>query len=94
MSGNSPQFVLQLKLDPRKEFPLVHLAEQTEALLPGAMVRLHVGEASPYNWCIPGVYQLQSDWFRTDLVWQFTGSSAQCLSEWQTVVANLKAVKK
>lgn len=91
--GNNPQFVLQLELDTRKERPLVHLAEQTEALLPGAMVRLQVGDTSPYNWCLPGVYPLQSDWFRTDLVWQFTGSNPQRLREWQVVVAELKAVK-
>jgi hypothetical protein len=93
VSGNNPQFVLQLKLDTRKELPLVHLAEQTELLMPGTMVRLNVGESSPFSWCLPGVYPIQGDWFRADLVWQFTGSNPQRLSEWQQVIAELKAVK-
>ncbi len=92
MSGNNPQFVLELRLETERDLPLVHLAEQTAALMPGVMVRLHVGNTSPYNWCLPGVYRIQSDWFRADLVWQFTGSNAQRLTEWQQIVAEIKAV--
>lgn len=92
MSGNNPQFVLELALDTKRELPLVHLAEQTAGLLPGAMVRLHVGITSPFDWCLPGVYEIQNDWFRTDLVWQFTGSNAQRLTEWQQVVASIRGV--
>lgn len=92
MSGNNPQFVLDLRLETQRELPLVHLAEQTAALMPGAMVRLHVGNTSPYNWCLPGVYEIPADWYRTDLFWQFTGSNAQRLTEWQQVVAQIRGV--
>lgn len=94
MSGSNPQFVLQLKLDTRKERPLAYLSEQTELLMPGTMVRLNVGESSPFSWCLPGVYPIQDDWFRTDLIWQFTGTNPQRLSEWQLVVAEFRAVKR
>jgi hypothetical protein len=93
VSGNNPQFVLELRLNTARELPLVHLAEQTAGLMPGTMVRLDVGNASPYNWCLPGVYTIQADWFRTDLVWQFTGSNPQRLTEWQQVVAEIRGVK-
>jgi hypothetical protein len=92
VSGNNPQFVLELRLETERDLPLVHLAEQTAALMPGVMVRLHVGNTSPFSWCLPGVYRIQADWFRTDLVWQFTGSSAQRLTEWQQVVAEIRGV--
>ena len=93
MSGNNPQFVLELRLETERDLPLVHLAEQTAALMPGVMVRLHVDNTSPYNWCLPGVYRIQSDWFRTDLIWQFTASNAHRLAEWQQVVAEIRGVK-
>jgi hypothetical protein len=90
--GNKPQFVLELRLNTARELPLVHLAEQTAGLMPGTMVRLDVSNTSPYNWCLPGVYRIQADWFRTDLVWQFTGSNPQRLTEWQQVVAEIRGV--
>lgn len=92
MSGSKPQFVLELRLETELELPLVHLAEQTAGLMPGVMVRLHVGNASPFSWCLPGVYKIQDDWFRADLVLQFTGSNAQRLTEWQQVVAEIRGV--
>jgi hypothetical protein len=92
VSGNNPRFVLQLNLDTSRELPLVHLAEQTAALMPGAMVRLNVGNTSPFSWCLPGVYRIQTEWFRADLIWQFEGSNAQRLTEWQQVVAEIRGV--
>ena len=93
VSGSNPQFVLELRLETERDLPLVHLAEQTAALMPGTMVRLHVGNASPFSWCLPGVYRLPDTWFRTDLIWQFTGSNAHRLTEWQQVVAEIRGVK-
>lgn len=72
--------------------PLIHLAAVVSQLAPGAMVRLNVGNTSPYNWCLPGVYQIQTDWLRPDLYWQFTGSNATRLAEWQRVISEIRGV--
>lgn len=73
-----PQFVYQIRLDPKEANPHRQLWAETENLPPGANVRVMVGSVEPLA---VGHYP----WFRKDLHFQFVLGSIPLLMKWQSL---------
>lgn len=93
VSGNKAQFVFEIYADEYALDPRVDIYRRTQALLPGTMVRLYIGNARAIPFAIPMVSPFDFDWYRRDLTWQVVGSNETRLLEWHQVITELEAVK-
>lgn len=87
------QFVFELVLDPTWADPREGIRRATHDLMPGRIVRIHVGDVGPISFGVPFVTRADFDWYRGDLVWQFCGSNQNRLIDWQRLVLEIEACK-
>ncbi len=92
MSGNKSQFVLVVYLELDGGDPREQIRRATSQALPGTFIRVMVGEVAPIAFGIPFPNAADWVWYRSDLVWQFSTSNPDRLSQWQTLLGELEGV--